>query len=246
MNIICIVQARMGSERLPGKVLKEIKNKPLIDYTISRLKQSKYINNIILATSDLAKDNQLARYALSNNIDCFRGSEDDVLKRYVNAAELYKGDIILRVTGDCPLIDPVVVDNAITDFLINGYDYLRLDVPETFVRGFDVEILTKEALNKTYEYVKEFNGDKLSRYNEHVTLYIYENKDKFNMGYLKGKKENIRDYRLCVDTKEDFKIVEEIINKIEEKELSYKNIIKFLDDNKEIANINKEILQKDV
>lgn len=236
----------MGSERLPGKVLKKINEKPLIDYTISRLKKSKYINKVILATSNLLKDNELEKYALKNNIECFRGSEDNVLERYVKATEKYKGDIILRVTGDCPLIDWQIVDIAIREFLDNGYDYLRLDVPETFIRGFDVEILTREALEKTYFLVSQISKGNLTRFHEHVTLYIYENKDKFNVGYLKGNKEFIRDYRLCVDTLEDFKVVENIILNINEKELLYKNIITYLDLNRDIAELNKEVMQKKV
>lgn len=246
MNIICIVQARVGSERLPGKVLKEIKGKPLIDYTISRLKKSKYINKVILATSNLVKDNKLERYSSENDIECFRGSEENVLERYVKAAEKYKGDIILRVTGDCPLIDWNIIDKAIEKFLENNCDYLRLDVPETFIRGFDVEILTREALEKTYFLVSQISKGNLTRFHEHVTLYIYENKDKFNVEYLKGNVDLIRNYRLCVDTLEDFRVVDNIIHNINEEELFYENIIKYLDWHKDIAEINKEIIQKQV
>lgn len=238
MKILCIVQARMGSERLPGKVIKSILNKPMILHTLDRLKISKYIDELILATSELEKENLLVDVVKEANYNVFRGSENDVLSRYKKAADLFKGNIIIRVTGDCPLIDPIIVDNVISYFLVNDYDYVRLDVPDTFIRGFDVEVFTKEALDKVFNLAKE------ERHREHVTLYMYENKDKFKVGYVKGEELYNKDYRLCIDTEEDFKLVTHIYEYFKDEFISSKEIVKYLNDNPKIAQINMNIVQK--
>ena len=243
MKIICIIQARMGSERLPGKVIKPIKGVPLIGYTIDRLKRSRYIDEIILATSDKEQDDKLVDVAQEYKIECFRGSEENVLERYVKCAKKYNGDIIIRITGDCPLIDPIIVDNVITKLIMYRYDYVRLDVPNTFIRGFDVEVFTKECLLKTYNIVNEIYGEIINKYKEHVTLFIYENKELFNIGYVLGEKEFYRDYRICVDTIEDFQVVENIIENLKEDELRFSNIVSYIDESN-INYINKETVQK--
>ena len=243
MKIICIIQARMGSERLPGKVIKPIKGVPLIGYTIDRLKRSRYIDEIILATSDKEQDDKLVDVANEYKIECFRGSEENVLERYVKCTKKYDGDIIIRITGDCPLIDPIIVDNVITKLIMYKYDYVRLDVPNTFIRGFDVEVFTKECLLKTYNIVNEIYGEIINKYKEHVTLFIYENKELFNIGYVLGEKEFYRDYRICVDTIEDFQVVENIIENLKEDELRFSNIVSYIDESN-INYINKETVQK--
>lgn len=216
MNIICIVQARMGSTRLPGKVLKEIKGKPMIYYTLEALKKARYLDNVVLATSNLSIDDKLAEYIKTTNTELFRGSESNVLERYKLAADKYKGDIIVRVTGDCPLIDPYIVDNTITKFLMYNYDYVRVDVPNTFQRGFDVEVFSKEALDKVYEICCSEEGLKETKFDpcrEHVTYYIYHHPEQFRIGYVKGEGEYFenRGINLSVDTQEDFDRVREII-----------------------------------
>ena len=221
MKILCIVQARMGSSRLPGKVLKEINNNPMIYYTLTRLKKSRYIDEIVLATSDKEIDNSLAEYVEGIGFEVFRGSEENVLERYKETAEKYCGDIVIRVTGDCPLIDPIVVDNAITKFLMYKNDYLRLDVPETFVRGFDVEVFTREVLNKVYNICCKDNNDSYNynMYREHVTYYIYKHPKDFNIGFLRGEEPFNIKLNLSVDREEDFEIVRCIL------ENSYINIL---------------------
>ncbi|NFR87439.1 MULTISPECIES: glycosyltransferase family protein [unclassified Clostridium] len=218
MKILCIVQARMGSERLPGKVMKEIKGQPMISYTLNSLKKSKYIDEIVLATSTLNINNPLAEYVESINFKVFRGDEDNVLERYKVASDKYKGDVIIRVTGDCPLINPIIVDNVITKFLMYDYDYVRLDVPNTFQRGFDVEVFSKEALDKVYNLVcskENINKNEFQPFREHVTYYIYNHQDEFKIGYVKGEGMYFehRDINLSVDTIEEFKCVEEIFGK---------------------------------
>lgn len=240
MKVLAIVQARMGSERLPGKVIKPILNKPMIIHTLDRLKKSKYIDDIVLATSDLDKDAVLVDTVKNYGYKVFRGSENDVLERYKTAADQYSGDIIIRVTGDCPLIDPIIVDNVVTYFLTNTFDYVRLDVPDTFIRGFDVEIFSKEALNRTFHQAKE------EMHREHVTLYMYNHPEAFKIGYVKGSCFYNKDYRLCVDTESDFKVVNTIYQYFKDEYVSSRDVVKFLEENKDIAYINKEVIQKKV
>lgn len=216
MRILCIVQARMGSERLPGKVMKEIDNKPMIYYTLSALKNSKYIDKTILATSDLKINDHLVEYSKSIGFEVFRGSEDNVLERYKQVADQYNGDVIIRVTGDCPLINPIIVDNVVTKYLMYDYDYVRLDVPNTFQRGFDVEVFSKEALDCVYNIVcsnENINDSSFNKFREHVTLYIYNHKDEFKVGYVKGEGKYFhnKDINLSVDSIEDFERVKRII-----------------------------------
>lgn len=240
MKVLAIIQARMGSERLPGKVIKPILGKPLIIHTLDRLKKSKYIDEAILATSNLDKDNILEATVKNYGYEVFRGSEDDVLQRYKAAADKYSGDLIIRITGDCPFIDPIIVDNVVSYFLINDFDYVRLDVPDTLIRGFDVEVFSKEALDKTISLANE------EKYREHVTLYMYNHPESFKIGYVKGSNLYNKDYRLCVDTESDFKLVKLIYEHFNDENVSAKDVVKFLDENKEISDINKEVMQKKI
>ncbi|MDD3223512.1 MAG: glycosyltransferase family protein [Clostridium sp.] len=242
MNIICIVQARMGSERLPGKVIKPILNKPMVLYTLERLNRSKYIDKIILATSNRDIEKPLVNIVKNSGFEAFLGDEADVLKRYKEASDKYNGDIIIRVTGDCPLIDWTITDNVISHFLMYNYNYVRLDVPDSFVRGFDVEVFSKSALDKVYECTEDLDD----MYREHVTLYMYRHPEQFKIGYVKGDPFYSKDYRLCVDTKEDFRLVSNIYGHFKDEFVPAKEIIKYLDNNKNAAAINSVISQKEV
>lgn len=217
MKVLCIVQARMGSERLPGKVMKEINGHPMISYTLNSLKKSKYIDEIVLATSTLELNNPLAEYVESINCNVFRGEdEDNVLERYKLVADKYDGDVIIRVTGDCPLINPIIVDHVVTKFLMYDYDYVRLDVPDTFQRGFDVEVFSKESLDKVYGKVcskENIHNSEYAPFREHVTYYIYNHQDEFKVGYVNGEEKYFknRHINLSVDTQKDFERVKEIL-----------------------------------
>lgn len=254
MKVLCIVQARMGSERLPGKVIKPILNKPMILYTLDRLSRSKYIDEIVLATSLENKEQTLVDIVENSNYKVFRGDENNVLKRYKDASDEFHGDIIIRITGDCPLIDPIILDNVISYFKMYSYDYVRLDVPDTFIRGFDVEVFSKEALDRAYNYYKELIKQidskseeekvQIHMYGEHVTYYMYKHPTEFNIGYLKGNELYNKDYRLCVDTVEDFELVKHIYEHFNNPLVTSKEVVEYLDGNPEIALINSEVGQK--
>lgn len=242
MKVICVVQARMGSERLTGKVIKPIAGKPMVIYTLERLSKCNYIDKVILATSDKKNEEPLVEAVKSAGFTVFRGDETNVLKRYKDASDIYGADVIIRVTGDCPLIDKNIVDNVVSNFLMYDYDYVRLDVPDSFIRGFDVEVFSKEALSRVYDTTKNLD----EAYREHVTLYMYRHPEEFYIGYVKGDKFYSKDYRLCVDTSEDFDLVSNIYEHFKDEFVSAKEVVKYLDSNPEVAAINNIIKQKEV
>lgn len=140
MDIVCLIQARMGSTRFPGKILKKIQGKPMIEYIIERVKLSSKITNTVLATTTSPQDDVVVEYATNKKINFFRGSEDDVLDRYYCAAKQFGGEIIIRISGDNPLIDAEIIDKVINLHLESNSDYTANDLKKTFPLGSDVEV----------------------------------------------------------------------------------------------------------
>lgn len=240
--VTCVVQARMGSERLPGKVMKKLGENPMIMQTVRRINQAGTVDNVIVATSDREADDVLADYLRKSEVEVYRADENNVLKRYVDCLQGKSSDIVIRITGDCPYIDPVIIDNVVTYFKMNTFDYVRLDVPNTFVRGFDVEVFSRAALERVYEITKSIEGD--SPYKEHVTYYMYMHQDEFSVGYVEGSELYRKNYRLCVDTIEDFQLVTKIYEHFKDEYVLSKDIIKYLDENPIIAATNIKVEQK--
>jgi len=230
-----IIQARMGSTRLPEKIFLNLKGKPVLGHVIDRCKRSK-VNKIIIATSIKKENNVVEDFCKKNNILCFRGSEEDVLERYYLSAKEHNLGVIVRITSDCPLIDPKIINFALKSFKKTKVDYLSNAFKRSFPRGLDVEVFSFKTLEKAYHQAK----DKFQR--EHVTLYIYNNPKEFKLGSLMAKGKLKRpDLRLCVDTVEDFKLLEIIYNKFYKGSLlKIKKIIRFLDKNPKLAKMNLE------
>lgn len=247
MRKIIIIQARMGSKRLPGKVLMSIKGKTILAHIVERLRHCESIQDIVVATSIEKKDNVVEDECNNIKVKCFRGSEEDVLSRYYNAALKNKADLIIRITGDCPVIDHLIIDKMIEKFCeldkIKKIDYMsNFDIMKnTFPRGMDVEIIKMDTLEVAYKY-----AEKLSE-REHVTPYIYNNPNKFKlMGYI--NEEDLSSYRLTLDTKEDFKLIETIYQNLYKKNNNFGmvDIINFIKSNPKLLQINKHIIQKTV
>ncbi|WP_409068650.1 cytidylyltransferase domain-containing protein [Clostridium sp. FAM 1755] len=241
MNVVCIVQARVGSTRLPEKVLKKICGKTVLEHDIDRLKQVKNLNKIVIATTTLDEDSKIEKLVAKLGIDCFRGSSEDVLSRYYFAAKKYKADVIVRVTSDCPLIDYNTSDRIIQYYLDNldKYDYASNTIERTYPRGLDTEVFSFEALEKSY------NKAKKQYEREHVTPYIYENIDKFRIIQYKNEN-NYSNYRWTLDTEEDYKLINTIYNSLykENQLFSFNDILKFIDKNPHLIKINGHIQQK--
>jgi spore coat polysaccharide biosynthesis protein SpsF len=245
MKILCIVQARMGSERLPGKVMKDVLGSPMITYTLDRLKRSRYVDEIVLATSDKNMEEPMVDFLMNHGYKVFRGSENNVLKRYIDAIHEFGGDIIIRVTGDCPFIDPVLLDHVVSGYLSSNYDYVGVDIQNgNYIRGLDVEVFSRESLERVYAIVKD--EEEKSPYKEHVTYYMYKHPEEFNIYQLQAAPFHRKDYRLCVDTLEDFKLVTHIYEYFQDKYVSIAEVIEYLDKHPEVAGINREIRQKNV
>lgn len=206
MKTLCIIQARISSTRLPGKILKKINDKPMLWHSLERLKNSKNIDKIVIATSDQTEDDETEKFCVENGTQCFRGSLEDVLKRYVDCVRQYpEYNTIVRVTGDCPLIDSEVVDKVISTFEKEDADYASNVLKETYPDGIDVEVFSREVLLESDEEAK------LPSEREHVTLYI-RNNPKYKKINIENKTDLSR-FRLTVDNPEDFKVISFLIKK---------------------------------
>lgn len=211
MNIVIIVQARMGSSRLPGKMMKMIAGKPVIAHVIERARLSRRANDLWLATTDAPADDVLAAWAKDNGVNCYRGSENDVLDRYYKAATSAKAEVIVRVTGDCPLADYQVIDRVIDAFVNahGAYDYVSNTNPPTFPDGLDVEVVSFTALEKAWEEAR------LQSEREHVTPYIWKHPEMFRLFnvtcQLSGGEADFSRHRWTLDTPEDFAFLTRVI-----------------------------------
>ena len=238
---LAIIQARMGSTRLPGKVLMNIGKKPILHWVIERVKRAKLIDKVIVATSNKEKDGQIKKFCKKLDTECFRGSEEDVLARFYEASKAQKADIIVRITADCPFVDPLIIDKIIKIHLKNKNDYTANDTESSYPKGTDVEVFNFKSLEKAHCKAKK------TYQREHVTPYLYEHPKNFKVEILKAKGILKRpEFRLCVDKKEDLKVVSEIYNKLKKsrKKINIFNIIKLLDSNPKLAEINTNIRQK--
>ncbi|MHC1681694.1 MAG: acylneuraminate cytidylyltransferase [Clostridiaceae bacterium] len=242
MKVVCIIQARFGSTRLPGKVLKEIGSKTVLELDIERIKRVKNIDEIVIATTILEKDDVIVKEAERLGIKHFRGSEEDVLSRYYLAAKEAKADVVVRVTSDCPLIDSEVTEEIIQYFKDNNFDYVSNTLDRTYPRGLDTEVFTFKSLEKAH------NEATSERDREHVTPYIWSNSSMFNLAQYKNE-EDFSDYRWTLDTEEDFQVIDLIYKHFNNEAVKYfnmKDIVEYLKLHPEISEINKEIEQKKV
>lgn len=233
--IIGIIQARMGSTRFEGKVLKNVNGAPLLKYQIDRLRKSLLLDKTVVATTASEKDAVIEEFCLQNGIDCFKGSENDVLDRYYQCAVKYEADAVVRLTADCPLSDPRIIDDVIRLFKKTGADFAANTVPHDnnkFPDGTDVEVFSFDALKRAHKEVEDPHD------REHVTFYFW----RYSNGFKTIQLDNDKDYsgyRITVDYPEDFEVVQFII-----KELQRKKLFGYLDDIIKILDRNPEIKAK--
>lgn len=235
-----IIQARLGSNRFPGKVLKKINGKPMLLYQVERVKKSKLINKVIVATTRNPIDKKILDLCDKHEIDTFIGSEHDVIKRYYDCAKAFKTKVIVRVTSDCPFADPRLIDRMIQKFLSGNYDYLANTVPPELRRwpdGSDVEIFNFKSLKKAVSECK-------SRYfREHVTFYFWKSKKKniFKVDQFDNKNDWSK-YRFTVDYKEDLTLVRKVSKLLSnQKKFGHvEDIVNILKKNENIFKINSK------
>ena len=243
MKVVAIIQARMGSTRLPGKVMKEILGKPVILWDLDRIFLSKLIDEIVVAVP-YGKENDVIVDTIkeyNDKIVTTRGSEDDVLDRYYQAAVQTNADVVVRITSDCPLIDPVVIDNVIEQFLDDDCDYCSNSLTRTYPRGLDTEVFSFKSLEEVW------NEAKKDYEREHVTPYIIENPDKFKLLNV-ANDIDLSHLRWTLDTKDDFEFIGAVYKSIYPKKQLFlmDDILELLDKEPELIEINRHIEQKQV
>ena len=237
-KVVAVIQARMGSARLPGKVLKEIGGKSILEILVNRLKSSRRINSIIVATTEGKEDDKIVELARKLGVEWYRGSEDDVLKRFIDASSATNADIIVRVTADNPLTDPELVDELIVAHFKNQADYTHCTGAPL---GIGAEVVNKEILEKIAPIAKE------PEYTEHVTFYIVDHPELFRIHTIKAEELglNYPDLRLTVDTEEDLELMRKLQENLGDLErLEIREVIEFLSAHPEIREINAQIKQK--
>lgn len=241
MNTIAIIQARMGSTRLPGKVLKKILGKPMLELQLERIKKAKLIDRIVVATTTKLQDDPIVLLTKKLKVAVYRGSEVNVLDRYYQAAHKYQADIVVRLTGDCPLIDPTLIDQAINVLKTGDYDYVSNVHIRSFPRGMDVEVFNFPTLRKSWHRAKTTYD------REHATAYIYSHPRHFRLKVILAP-QNLRrpDLRLTVDEPDDLKLIRQIYQRLypQKPNFNLQDIIILLDQHPKLTTINQTVTQK--
>lgn len=234
MNVAAIIQARMGSTRLRGKVMKKIMGKPILWHLANRLRKSKFIDKIIIATTMDKKDDAIEEFASEYHLGIYRGSENDLVDRYYNTARKYNADVIVRIWGDCPLIDPEIIDKTIEKFLSYKADYANNFNPPTFPLGMDIEIYSFNTLEQIW---KETNDP---FFREYPFEYIYANQNSLTAIYIKNDID-LSDLHWTVDYIKDFELIKTIFEKLYSKDKAFnmKDILDLIDKHPELREINK-------
>lgn len=235
-----VVQARMTSTRLPGKVLLEVRNKPLLQYQIERLQLVHQPHTIVVATTINPEDDAIVRLCDKLNIQSFRGDEHNVLDRFYCAAQLVEADTLVRITADCPLISPWLINRALKIFSEDpGLQYLSNLTERTYPRGFDMEIFTKEALSIAHRSATQ------AFEREHVTPFIYRHPELFRTKQITGDIDYSH-HRWTVDTIDDFKLIKNLLTGLANKHPHYSlnDCIQLITNNPEWSDYNRHVEQK--
>lgn len=241
MEVTAIIEARMKSTRMPGKNLRPIMGRPMLEMLIERLKRSKLLDGIVVATTTDASDDVIEALCSKLGVGCFRGSMEDVLDRVLRAAQSVDADVIVEITGDCPLTDPGIVDQAVEFFLKNKYDYVSNVLKLTYPLGIAVQVFPVKVL----EEVSRLTQDPADR--EHVSLYIYEHPERYSLHNIdSGLPEKYRNYRLTVDTPEDFALICAVFEALypDKPAFDLGDMLTFLDSNPDLLELNRSIQQR--
>jgi spore coat polysaccharide biosynthesis protein SpsF len=240
MKPIAIVQARMSSSRLPGKVLQDLAGRTVLEYVVHRCRLSRRLTDVVVATTDEPIDDPICALAQSAGIRVFRGSRDDVLDRFVHAALAVGADPIIRITSDCPLIEPSIIDQVVECFEQSGAEFIYTD---GFPRGSgDSELVTLSALQRAWQ---KTTPDE-TYYREHVITYHWRNPALFRQHVLTAPKEiSDLNYRLCVDEADDLWVIRQICSHFAPRiDFDLVEIVTFLGEHPEVAGVNRHVVQK--
>lgn len=241
-RVIAIIQARMGSSRLPGKVLMDIAGIPMLQWVVDRVRLSKKIDEVVIATTDASGDEQVVEYCVRQGIAVTRGSQQDVLDRYYQAAVKFDAEVVVRVTADCPVIDPQVIDHTIQRFLEEQVDFAanRLPPPwkRTYPIGLDTEVCTFAGLQRAWQEATE------SFEREHVMPYFYDQEGRFKI-LLVNHDPDYGHLRWTVDTAQDLELVQKIIAHFGGRvDFTWYEILAFVQEHPELSQINAGVKAK--
>ena len=228
----CIIQARIGSKRLPEKILKKLDEKTVLDYVIEQTKNSKKIDRIVIATTNLKEDNVIQEFCQNRKIDCFRGSVDDVLDRHYQCAKKYSFKTIVRITSDNPVVDPEIIDLAIKKYQEGQFDMVTTCNKRSYPYGISVEVFSFESLKESW------NNSSLPSEREHVILYIQNKKNNFKIYNLINEKD-LTYINCTIDNELDYKLVKKVVFEIKTRPILMKDLIELFDKKPELLEINK-------
>lgn len=241
MKTVIIVQARMTSTRLPGKVLKPVLGKSLLEYQIERLKRVTLADSIVIATTTNDTDQPIVELCDRLSVPYIRGSEEDVLARYYEAAIAHQADVVVRITSDCPLIDPAIIDQVIQTYLENFavFDYVTNALQRTYPRGMDTEVFSFKALREAYQE-STAQADR-----EHVTPFINRRPERYRFGHVCDRQDN-SSHRWTVDTPEDFELIRRILEAVYPKNprFSMQDCLRVVEQQPGWSQLNAHIEQK--
>lgn len=242
-KIVAIIEARYNSTRLPGKVLMPIMGQSMLARIVQRLKLARTIDDVIVATTDSPSDDAVFEAMKYIGTNTFRGSESDVLDRVVRAAESAQADIIVEITGDCPLVDPGLVDKVVGDFLVGAADFVSNILPHTTPRGTDVRVFRAKDLAEINRTSKD-PAD-----HEHVSLHFWEHLDRYICRNVEmDLPEVVSEIRLTVDTAEDLELVRAIYSGLYDRNPAFSlvDVLDFLNAHPDLLEINRHVQQKEV
>lgn len=238
-RVVCIIQARMGSSRLPGKVLKDICGRPMLAWVVERVKKSSRINQIVVATTVDAGDDAIETYCREHAIDFFRGNVFDVLNRYYQAAIEFQADVVVRVTADCPLIDARIIDRVIDELETRELDFAANRLPPPYKRtypiGLDVEVVTMQALAEAWQHAEKQHE------REHVMPYLYSGPVKYKIQIVDAEADHGAQ-RWTVDTPEDLEFLRKLTVLLEcRDDFTWHDILTLVQAHPELTAINADI-----
>lgn len=241
MKTVATVECRMTSSRLPGKVMLESCGRPMLEHLVARLKAVSGIDAIVLATTVNAQDDVIEELAARLGVGCYRGSEDDVLDRVLKAAYSVKAELIVEITGDCPLVDPELASQVLKCFLANDCDYVSNDLFPSYPLGMDVQVFTVEALEQA-----DREG-RTQEDREHVSWYIVQNPQIFRQIMLPAPQElHWPDLRITLDEQADYNLINALIHALgpDGRLFSCHEIVRYLRAHPELLNVNKGVVQR--
>ena len=240
-KVVAIIQARMASSRLPGKVLADLGGQPVLEWIIRRASRARQIDQVIVATTTAAEDDEVAAFCDAKSYACFRGSMQDVLERYYQAAKQAQADVIVRLTGDCPLIDPQMLDSNIETFLQAdpALDFAsnRLPTERTIPIGLDAEVCIFAALETAWKEAKQ------PHQREHVMPFFYENPERFRILHIQNEPD-LGHYRWTLDTPADLTLLREVVATFQDDSFGWQEVLALFEARPELSKINAGVDHK--